>query len=531
VKLDYKSYDIEMGSFQRRHLVRIILGCIAVLCLSLTFIKPPVPTSSLNELAKASIEQAQANAETKDSAQTILSENSNSSAGKSAATKPIIIASSSKDKMAKAQKEEAAQVQAKAEEQTKEAYQSSTEVKSNAETKTEIKAEATAEKLSSEKPVEKPANLVWETVKVQKGDTLAKIFKRQGYTAKDLTAIMNADPNSKKKLIALKNGQEIRVQADDKKQVQALALDMSKDEILQISKIEDKFNVEYKQQPFEKQIAFGKGKVNSSLSLAGRRAGLDQNIISQMVEIFGWNIDFSSDLQPNDTFRVLFEEKRLEGEKVGSGNILAAEIVTKGKSHKAIRYTDKNGHTGYFSPEGQGLRQAFLRYPIEFTRISSGFGSRRHPIIHKMRKHTGVDLAAPRGTPVKAAGDGKVIFVGTRGGYGKVVELQHGAQYSTLYGHLSKFAPKLKAGCNVKQGDIIGNVGRTGLATGDHLHYEFRVAGIHRDPLTINLPRRNPISDASKHQFLAHAKEMMRLMDDHENKVNVVKNDYLENKD
>jgi murein DD-endopeptidase MepM/ murein hydrolase activator NlpD len=239
------------------------------------------------------------------------------------------------------------------------------------------------------------------------------------------------------------------------------------------------------------------------------------------VEIFGWNIDFSLDLQPKDTFRVLYEDNRLEGERVKTGPILAAEIVNDGKRHVAIRYTDKNGHTAYFSPEGYGMHQAFLRTPVTFTRISSNFGMRNHPILHKLRRHTGVDYSAPIGTPVKSTSDGKVVFVGKKGGYGNVVELQHGARYSTLYGHLSKFAKGLKAGATVSQGQVIGFVGKTGLATGPHLHYEFRIDGIHRDPLTVALPRRNPLSNENKKQFLAHAQKMLRLMEQHENQVGV----------
>lgn len=434
-------------------------------------------------------------------------------------------------------------------------------------------SKATPSKIDSEKN--------WRMVTVKKGDTLDKIFKRYGYSKKDLQEILNANPKHQKQLAALKTNQIIKFSLTPTKQVESLTFDLPKGKTLNLakkssdSKIEDTLQSKLahkqdKQTPektsapklaavrdpipaqtsnrpsssqstatplasekslVEKQIAFGKGKISDSLFSAAKRAGLDHNVTAQMVEIFGWNIDFSFDLKPNDSFRVLFEEKRQDGERVSTGVVLAAEIINHGKVHRAIRYTDnKTGRTGYFSPDGNGMRQAFLRYPVNFTRISSEFGHRRHPISHRMRHHKGIDYSAPSGTPVQATGDAKVLFVGTRGGYGKVIELAHGARYSTLYAHLSRFAKNLKIGSEVRQGQIIGYVGRTGLATGDHLHYEFRVDGIHRNPHTVDVPKRSLIAETQKVHFLAHAKEMLRLMDVHENKVNVVRNEYPKNK-
>lgn len=425
----------------------------------------------------------------------------------------------------------------------------------------------------------------YDTITIRKGDSLAKIFKRQGYSQKDLDVLMQTDLKTSKKFKSLQVKQTLKIYYNENHQVQALALEGTKGIPLKLGKIQpiliakkdketklpnvasaatnlkqndlsktkttedENITVAAKSENLkdtaantanttaekieasnaEKQIAFGKGTVKDSLYLAGKRAGLDKQVISQLVEIFGWNIDFAL-VQPTDSFRVLFEEKRVEGEKVGNGSILAAEMTFKGKVYRAIRYTDKSGQTGYFSPEGHGLKENFLRYPLAFSHVSSGFGPRRHPVQrHRIREHKGVDFAAPKGTPVECTGDGKVTFVGTRGGYGRVIEVQHGDQYSTLYAHLSKFAPKLKAGCTVKKGQVIGNVGRTGLATGNHLHYEFLVAGVHRDPLKVLLPKKNPIPDSNKRHFLAHAKEMLKLMDRHENKVNMVRNEYPRN--
>lgn len=275
-------------------------------------------------------------------------------------------------------------------------------------------------------------------------------------------------------------------------------------------------NIESTKKLVGKQLAFSTGAIRKSLVSSGKKAGLNHKVINQMVEILSAKIDFSTDLRPNDSFRVLYEQKIVNGEPVETGNILAVEFVNQGEKYQAVRYTDKTGHTGYFSPEGYGLNEAFLRSPVDFVHISSSFGPRKHPIYHKMRQHRGIDYRAPHGTPVKATANAKVIFAGTRGGYGNAIELQHGARYSTLYAHLSRFAKNIKPGTEVKQGQIIGYVGRTGAATGDHLHYEFRIDGIHRNPLTAAMPKQNSIAPGQRPQFIAHAKEMIRLLDIHQ---------------
>lgn len=364
------------------------------------------------------------------------------------------------------------------------------------------------------------------SVRVRRGDTLSKIFSRLGVSTKDIHEILTTNTASRK-LAALQPGQTLKLRVSKEQQLAELVLDLAPGSTLMVSRLDNGFQVEQKQQPLEKQLAFGKGQIRDSLFLSGKRAGLDQKVIAQMVEIFGWNIDFALDLQPSDTFRVLYEEKCLDGERIETGNILAAEIVNDGKQHLAVRYTDNAGRTGYFSPDGYGMHQAFLRSPVNYTRISSHFGTRNHPILHRIRQHKGVDYSAPHGTPVLATSHGKVVFVGTRGGYGKVVELQHGSRYSTLYGHLSRFPKTLKVGAEVKQGQVIGFVGRTGLASGDHLHYEFRIDGIHHDPLTVALPKKSPIPDTHKRHFLAHSKEMIRLLDLHEHKVKMALNNFF----
>jgi len=225
--------------------------------------------------------------------------------------------------------------------------------------------------------------------------------------------------------------------------------------------------------------------------------------------IFGWDIDFALDIRKGDQFTLLYEEHFLDGEKVNEGAIIAAEFINQGNVYRAIRYTDTSGRSDYYSPDGLSMRKAFLRTPVDFRRISSRFGSRKHPILNTLLLHKGVDYAAPKGTPIKASGDGKVSFVGVKGGYGRAVILTHGGRYSTLYAHMNSFKRGIKVGKRVKQGQVIGYVGNSGRATGPHLHYEFRVNGVHRNPLTVRLPNAQPIHSEDKEAFLQRTKSVL----------------------
>jgi murein DD-endopeptidase MepM/ murein hydrolase activator NlpD len=230
----------------------------------------------------------------------------------------------------------------------------------------------------------------------------------------------------------------------------------------------------------------------------------------QLAGVFGWDIDFALDIRAGDRFAVLYEERYIEGKKLGDGDILAAEFINNGRTFQAVKYTDPAGHSDYYSLDGRSMRKAFLRSPVDFRRISSRFRSERyHPVLGVKRPHRGVDYAAAIGTPIKAAGDGKIAFVGTKGGYGRTVIVQHGGTYSTLYGHLSRYNRSARVGARVRQGQVIGYVGKTGIATGPHLHYEFRVNGVHRNPLTVKLPNASPIGTAYKADFDSHASGML----------------------
>jgi len=207
-------------------------------------------------------------------------------------------------------------------------------------------------------------------------------------------------------------------------------------------------------------------------------------------EIFGWDIDFANDIHAGDEFSVLYQRKFQDGAYVTDGRVLAAEFTNRGKTYHAVWFESADGSVkGYYSPEGKGMRKAFLRAPIDFARVSSGFNpKRRHPISGQIRAHRGIDFAAPTGTPIYAAGDGRIEFAGRKGGYGNAVVINHGKGITTLYGHMSRFGKSARGGRTVRQGEIIGYVGSTGASTGPHLHYEYRVKGVHKNPASIPLP-------------------------------------------
>lgn len=261
-------------------------------------------------------------------------------------------------------------------------------------------------------------------------------------------------------------------------------------------------------QTYEVRVARIAGIVESSLFEDGQEAGMSDRLIMELAEIFGWDIDFVLDLRPGDRFTVLHEEKYWRGQKVADGDILAAEFINQGKAFRAIGYHDETGRMRYYSPDGFELRGEFLRTPVKFSRVSSSFSnSRYHPILKTWRAHNGVDYEAPLGTPVRATAAGYIISVGWHGGYGNMVAIRHAGPYSTLYAHLARYKSGLRAGQWIEQGEVIGYVGRTGLATAPHLHYELQVNGIHRDPLTFQIPRssRAPIPPEIRPLFLKRA--------------------------
>jgi len=355
-------------------------------------------------------------------------------------------------------------------------------------------------------------NLNWSTFKVKKGDSLAYLFKKHHIPAAELHQLMQLG-KSTRNLRTIKPGQQFRVSQNEQQQITELFYDINKLESLHVKRGEQGFRAEIVKRAVDIRTTFAAGIIESSLFEAGKSASMNDALIMQLVGIFGWDIDFALDIRKGDRFNLLYEEHFIEGEKIKNGPILAAEFSNQGRTYRAVRYTDNKGRTDYYSDAGRSMRKAFLRTPVDFRRISSRFGRRHHPTLNRIKIHKGVDYAAKTGTPIKAAGDGKVLFRGNKGGYGRTVILQHGGRYNTLYAHMSRYKKGVYAGKRVKQGQIIGYVGASGRATGPHLHYEFRVNGAHRNPLTVRLPDAAPIGKRFKDDFLSHSQRLFAQLD------------------
>ena len=249
------------------------------------------------------------------------------------------------------------------------------------------------------------------------------------------------------------------------------------------------------------------GVIRSSLYGATDAANIPDAVATQLARIFSTDIDFHIDLRKGDRFSVVYEILHQQGESLGAGRVLSAEFTNKGKTFDAILFTDSDGQDAYYSSDGSNRAKSFLRSPLAFSRVSSGFGGRFHPILKNWRRHTGVDFAAPKGTPTWATADGIVEYAGVKGGYGNMVEIRHTSGITTLYGHLSAIAPNARRGARVSQGQTIGYVGATGLATGPHLHYEFKISGQHQDPMKVALPKAEPLAQ----KYLAAFKQAADL--------------------
>jgi murein DD-endopeptidase MepM/ murein hydrolase activator NlpD len=329
---------------------------------------------------------------------------------------------------------------------------------------------------------------------VQRNDTLERIFRRLKLNLDDLTAILRL-PGMGHVLNQIRPGDKVTVVHDDGA-VHALKRRISETEVLSVKRAGDGFAAEVISTPVDIKTADAYGTIDTSLFVAARDAGVSPETILQLADdVFGWEIDFALDIRPGDRFHLIYEQKYRNERYLGDARILAAEFINDGDLHRAIHYVSPDGRIeGYFTPDGRSMRRQFLRAPLDFRRVSSNFSrARRHPILNTRRAHQGVDYSAPTGTVIKAAGDGRVSFIGVNGGYGKVVVLEHGGGISTLYAHMSGFTHGLRRGERVKQGATIGFVGKSGTATGPHLHYEYRINGQHKNPRTVRLPDAAPI--------------------------------------
>ncbi|MFZ3153870.1 peptidoglycan DD-metalloendopeptidase family protein [Pseudomonas sp.] len=356
-------------------------------------------------------------------------------------------------------------------------------------------------------------NPLHRIVRVENGDTLSTVFAKVGLSATTLHEVINSSKEAKQ-LTRLKVGQALEFKLSPDGQLESLHSKLSDLESIVLAKSEKGFSFERELVKPEVQTTYSHGVINSSLFLSAKRAGLSHSLTMDLANVFGYDIDFAMDIREGDEFELIYEKKVVNGKQVGTGNILSARFTNRGKTYTAVRYTNKQGNSSYYNANGESMRKAFIRTPVDFARISSRFSTgRRHPVLNKIRAHKGVDYAAPRGTPIKAAGDGRITLAGRHGGYGNAVIIQHGQRYRTLYAHMNGFAKGIRSGSNVKQGQIIGYIGTTGLSTGPHLHYEFQVNGVHVDPLSQKLPMADPIAGSEKARFMQLSKPLMAQMD------------------
>jgi murein DD-endopeptidase MepM/ murein hydrolase activator NlpD len=345
----------------------------------------------------------------------------------------------------------------------------------------------------------------WREERVQRGDTIGSLLARAAVVDADAMDFLRTDPAARA-LYQLRPGRPLFVATDDEGRLAGLRFLAGNGEMLSIARNGNGngFRAQRDAPPEDTRITLRAGEIESSLFAAADTAGLPDSVTLALADIFGGDIDFYHDLRRGDRFAVLYETRYVDGEPAGTGRILAAEFENAGVTLRAFLWRTPDGTEGYYNENGRNSRKAFLRSPMEFSRITSGFTmTRLHPVLHTMRAHKGTDFAAPMGTPVRVTADGVVVFAGEQTGYGNIVVVKHDGRYSTAYAHLSRFAEGLRNGASVRQGDTVAYVGQTGWATGPHLHYELRVDGEPRDPMTIALPVATPVSDLERAAFAA----------------------------
>lgn len=349
----------------------------------------------------------------------------------------------------------------------------------------------------------------WYKDHVRRDDTLYSILSRLNIRNRDALDFIRSDAIANEIAATLKPGHQIEAQTDGDGNLVSLEYQLDADQFITINRTAA-YEAKKIVHQLEKRPILKSAEIKSSLFGATDDANIPDHIAIQVAEMFEGEINFHTDLRRGDHFNVIYEGSYDQGELLKTGDVLAAEFVNNGKTYRAVGYRDDANEMQYYTPEGISLHKSFLRSPLEFTRVSSGFSlGRFHPILQRMKAHKGVDMAAPTGTRIKASGDAVVDFVGQKGGYGNVIMLKHTNGISTVYGHLSRFVDGLHRGEKVAQGDVIGFVGMTGLATGPHLHYEFLLNGVHRDPMTVALPKANPITSANKSRFAALSNQLM----------------------
>ncbi|MEB2316201.1 MAG: peptidoglycan DD-metalloendopeptidase family protein [Xanthomonadaceae bacterium] len=352
----------------------------------------------------------------------------------------------------------------------------------------------------------------WRTVEVKPGQTMGAVFASLSLPSSLLHRLLER-PGLREPLTRVRAGARFDFLIESDGSLRGLRFERDEARIATVTIDGDAIHEEIAQRDIQHRVNMASGVIEGSLVAAAGKSGIGYGTVLEMAKVFGYDIDFTQDLRVGDTFNVVYEEVYRDGERLRSGDILAASFINQGKPYHAFRYTFADGRTEYFDLEGRPMKKSFLRIPVEFTRISSQFTTaRRHPVLGTMRAHKGVDYAARTGTPIMAAGEGRISFAGWQNGYGRTVIVDHGRGYTTLYGHMSRLGGYAK-GARVRQGDTIGYVGASGLATGPHLHYEFRINGAHRDPLKVTLPKPEPLPASELGRFQEQTRPLLARLD------------------
>lgn len=351
----------------------------------------------------------------------------------------------------------------------------------------------------------------WREERIQRGETQATLLTRLGIDDEAAVSFLRTARDARS-LFQLVPGRAVSAETTAEGQLVTLRY-LNGNTLLTVTRDGESFKAVEQAALLETRVVSAAGEIRSSLFAATDRLQVPDAVAMQMVEVFSTDIDFHKDLRKNDRFSLVYEMQYDRGEPVRSGRLLSAEFVNNGKTLNVVWFASPGNEGSYFTLDGKNIRKAFLRSPLEFSRITSGFtAARYHPILQSWRAHQGVDFAAPMGARIKATADGIVEFAGVQGGYGNVVILRHQTKFTTLYAHMAGFAPGIQKGARVQQGDVIGAVGMTGLTTGPHVHYEFRVDNVHRDPLSVAVPVAFPIAPEHKPQFLQAAAPHARTM-------------------
>lgn len=347
----------------------------------------------------------------------------------------------------------------------------------------------------------------WQIVHVERGQTLGSLFEDMDLPAATMHQLLE-QPGAKQALTRMKPGTELAFDLPVDGGLRAFRYDRDETHRIELRIEGDKVVERVIERPTQSRTVVISGTVGKSLFHSARKLGLSGGAINTLTDdIFKYDIDFNEDVASSDRFSVVVEQVWRDGELIRTGPVQAATFTVGGKLHSGFRF-ERNGKAEYFTADGRPLKKSFIRMPIPYARLTSSFGSRRHPVLGTVRQHKGVDYGASTGTPIMAAGDARVQFVGWKGGYGRAVILDHGRGYTTLYGHMSRFG-KIKQGQRVPQGTVIGYVGMTGLATGPHLHYEFRINGVHRNPLSVTMPPPEPLGGTALAQFRAQTSDAL----------------------